>query len=203
MESLFGTGLPVEVAPEACPPLAVNGLLWPIRGHAASGRLNAMPDAALYILAVALIVIGLIGAVLPNLPGVPMIFGGIWLAAAVDDYHHLNTTWLIILGVLAAVGIAMDFIAASLGAKRVGASSMAVWGASIGTVVGLFFGLPGLILGPFVGALAGELVSSRSVLRSAHVGIGTWLGLLFGALVKLVLSVVMVALAAGVWLLHL
>ncbi|MBM7126817.1 DUF456 domain-containing protein [Dyella flava] len=160
-------------------------------------------DAALYVLAAALVVIGLIGAVLPNLPGIPMIFGGIWLAAAVDNYRHLGTTWLIVLGLIAAFGIAMDFIAASLGAKRVGASSLAVWGASIGTIVGLFFGLPGLILGPFVGALAGELFSSGSVLRSAHVGMGTWLGLLFGALVKLVLSLIMVAMAAGVWLLHL
>ena len=112
-------------------------------------------------------------------------------------------SWLIVLGVLAAFGVAMDFIAASLGAKRVGASSMAIWGASIGTFIGMFLGIPGLILGPFVGALAGELISSKSVLRSAHVGIGTWLGLLFGTLVKLVLSVVMVALAGGVWLLNL
>lgn len=159
-------------------------------------------DIALYALAMALIVGGLIGTVVPNVPGVPMIFGGIWLAAALDNYQHLGVVWLIILGVLAVLGVATDFIAASLGAKRVGASSTAVWGASIGTLVGMFFGLPGLILGPFVGALIGELVSSKSVLRSAHVGIGTWLGLLFGALVKLVISLTMVALAAGVWLLH-
>ncbi|HET7330929.1 DUF456 domain-containing protein [Dyella sp.] len=160
-------------------------------------------DIALYALAIALILGGLIGTVLPTLPGIPMIFGGIWLAAALDDYQHLGVSWLIVLGVLAAFGVAMDFIAASLGAKRVGASSMAIWGASIGTFIGMFLGIPGLILGPFVGALAGELISSKSVLRSAHVGIGTWLGLLFGTLVKLVLSVVMVALAAGVWLLNL
>jgi uncharacterized protein YqgC (DUF456 family) len=159
-------------------------------------------DIALYVLAFALIVGGLIGTVVPALPGIPMIFGGIWLAAALDGYRHLGTAWLIVLGSLAAFGVAMDFIAASLGARRVGASSAAVWGASIGTFVGMFFGLPGLILGPFIGALLGELISSKSVLRSAHVGIGTWLGLLFGTLVKLVLSVVMVALAAGVWLLH-
>jgi uncharacterized protein len=161
-----------------------------------------MLDTALYALAVILIVGGLIGAVLPSLPGIPMIFGGIWLAAELDGYQHLSVTWIVVLGILAAFGIAVDFIAASMGAKRVGASSTAIWGASIGTVVGLFFGLPGLILGPFVGALLGELLSSKSVLRSAHVGIGTWLGLLFGALVKLVLSVIMVALAAGVWLLN-
>lgn len=162
-----------------------------------------MMDTALYILAIVLIVIGLIGAVLPSLPGLPMIFGGIWLAAAVDGYRHLSMTWLIILGVLAAIGIAMDFVAASLGAKRVGASSQAIWGASIGTLVGLFFGLPGLILGPFVGALLGELISSKSMLRSTHVGVSTWLGLLFGTLVKLVLSIIIVAVAGGVWLLHL
>jgi uncharacterized protein YqgC (DUF456 family) len=58
----------------------------------------------------------------------------------------------------------------------------------------MFFGVPGLLLGPFVGALLGELVSGNSVLRSAHVGVGTWLGLLFGTLLKLVISFVMVGL---------
>lgn len=160
-------------------------------------------DIALYALAIALIVGGLIGTIVPALPGIPMIFGGIWLAAALDDYQHLGAAWLIVLGVLAAFGVATDFVAASLGARRVGASSLAMWGASIGTFVGMFLGLPGLILGPFIGAVVGELASSKSVLRSTHVGVGTWLGLLFGTLVKLVLSMVMVALAAGVWLLHL
>ena len=160
-------------------------------------------DIALYVLAALLMIGGVVGNILPALPGIPMIFGGIWLAAALDDYQHLGVTWVVILGVLAAVGVAVDFGAATLGARRVGASSLAIWGASIGTFVGMFLGIPGLILGPFVGALVGELVSSKSVLRSAHVSIGTWLGLLFGTLVKLVLSVVMVALAAGVWLLNL
>lgn len=153
-----------------------------------------MLDIALYVLAGALIVGGLIGAVLPTLPGIPMIFGGIWLAAAVDGYRHLGAGWLIGLGALAALGVSMDFIAAALGAKRVGASKQAVWGATVGTFAGLFFGLPGLILGPFAGALLGEFTSSKSVLRSAHVGLGTWLGLLFGVLVKLVISLMLVGL---------
>jgi uncharacterized protein len=158
-----------------------------------------MLDIALYLLATALIVGGLIGAVLPTLPGLPMLFGGIWLAAALDGYRHLGLWWLLILGALTALGVLVDFIAATLGAKRVGASRPAVWGASLGTLVGMFFGLPGLILGPFVGALLGELASSKSVLRSAHVGLGTWFGLLFGALAKLVLSLTIVALAAFGW----
>ncbi len=153
-----------------------------------------MLDIALYVLAALLIVGGLAGAVLPALPGIPMIFGGIWLVAAVDGYQHLGLWWLLIIGALGTLGIIIDFVASTLGAKRVGASKLALWGAGLGTVVGMFFGIPGLLFGPFLGALAGELASGTSVLRSAHVGIGTWLGLLFGTLIKLVLSFVMVGL---------
>jgi uncharacterized protein len=151
-------------------------------------------DIALYVLAALLIIGGMAGAVLPTLPGIPMIFGGIWLAAAVDHYRHLGMWWLLIIGTLGTVGVIVDFIASALGARRVGASRLALWGASLGTLIGMFFGVPGLLLGPFVGALLGELVSGNSVLRSAHVGIGTWLGLLFGTLLKLVISFVMVGL---------
>jgi hypothetical protein len=153
-------------------------------------------DIALYLLAAALILGGLAGTVLPMLPGIPMIFGGIWLAAAVDGYRHLGTGWLLAIGFLGAFGVAIDFIAGTLGAKRVGASARALWGATIGAVVGMFLGIPGLVFGPFVGALLGELSAGNGVLRSAHVGAGTWVGLLVGTLVKLVISLVMVGLFA-------
>jgi uncharacterized protein YqgC (DUF456 family) len=151
-------------------------------------------ELALYILAAALIVGGLLGSILPVLPGIPMVFGGIWLAAAVDGYRHLGVWWLVVIGALGVAGIAVDFVASTLGAKRVGASRRALWGAALGTVVGMFFGIPGLLIGPFAGALIGELASGNSVLRATHVGVGTWLGLLFGTLVKLVISFVMVGL---------
>jgi uncharacterized protein YqgC (DUF456 family) len=151
-------------------------------------------ELALYILAAALIVGGLLGSILPVLPGIPMVFGGIWLAAAVDGYRHLGVWWLVVIGALGVAGIAVDFVASTLGAKRVGASRRALWGAAAGTVVGMFFGIPGLLIGPFAGALIGELASGNSVLRATHVGVGTWLGLLFGTLVKLVISFVMVGL---------
>lgn len=153
-----------------------------------------MLDIALYVLAAALIVGGLAGTVLPALPGIPMIFGGIWLVAAVGDYQQLGLWWLLSIGALGALGVIVDFVAASLGAKRVGASRRALWGASLGTVAGMFFGIPGLLLGPFIGALVGELTAGTSVLRSAHVGAATWLGLLFGALLKLVISLTMIGL---------
>jgi len=152
-------------------------------------------DLFLYVLAAALIVGGLAGAILPVLPGVPMIFGGIWLAAAVDEYRHLGWGWLVAIGVVAALGIAVDFIAGSLGAKKIGASPRALWGAGIGTTIGMFFGLPGLLIGPFAGAVIGELWSGKSILRSAHVGVSTWFGMLLGIVAKVVLSFLMIGMA--------
>ncbi|WP_266170460.1 DUF456 domain-containing protein [Dyella subtropica] len=151
-------------------------------------------DIALYGLAAVLIVAGVAGTILPALPGIPMIFGGIWLVAALDNYQRLGLWWLLIIGALGTLGVIVDFVAGALGAKRVGASQLALWGATLGTIVGMFFGLLGLALGPFVGALAGELAAGNSVLRSTHVGIGTWLGLLFGTLIKLVISFLMIGL---------
>lgn len=152
-------------------------------------------DLFLYVLAAALIIGGVAGAILPVLPGVPMIFGGIWLAAAVDDYQHLGWGWLVVIGAIAVLGVAVDFIAGSLGAKKIGASPRALWGAGIGTTIGMFFGLPGLLIGPFAGAVIGELWSGKSILRSAHVGVSTWFGMLLGVVAKVVLSFLMIGLA--------
>jgi uncharacterized protein YqgC (DUF456 family) len=152
-------------------------------------------DLFLYVLAAALIVGGMAGSILPILPGVPMIFGGIWLAAAVDEYRHLGWGWLVAIGIVAALGIAVDFVAGSLGAKKIGASPRALWGAGIGTTIGMFFGLPGLLIGPFAGAVIGELWSGKSVLRSAHVGVSTWFGMLLGVVAKVVLSFLMIGMA--------
>jgi uncharacterized protein YqgC (DUF456 family) len=152
-------------------------------------------DLFLYVLAAALIVGGVAGAILPILPGVPMIFGGIWLAAAVDEYRHLGWGWLVAIGIVAALGIAVDFVSGSLGAKKIGASPRALWGAGIGTTIGMFFGLPGLLIGPFAGAVVGELWSGKSILRSAHVGVSTWFGMLLGIVAKVVLSFLMIGMA--------
>lgn len=156
-------------------------------------------DLSLQILGAVLIVAGLAGAIIPAMPGVPLIFGGIWLLAAIDGYRHLGLGWLAGIAVVGAGGLLLDLLAGALGARRVGASGRAVGGALIGTLVGLFLGLPGLLLGPFVGAVLGELSNGNSFLRSAHVGVGAWIGLIFGTLMKLVSSIMMVALFAGGW----
>jgi uncharacterized protein YqgC (DUF456 family) len=161
-------------------------------------------DTVLYLIAGALILTGLVGAIVPAVPGIPLIFAGIWLIARVDHYRHVGPWWLAGIALVGAVGLTIDLVAGALGAKRVGASRRAVWGALLGTLVGLFFGLPGLLLGPFLGAVLGELAAGSSILRSTHVGASAWIGLIFGTLIKLVASVTMVALfGAGWWWNHL
>jgi len=121
-------------------------------------------DQTLYFgLAVVLVVIGLFGTVLPAIPGVVLIFAGLALAAWADGFAHVGPAALVIIGVMAALSFVVDFLASLLGAKRLGASPLALGGATVGGIAGLFLGLPGLILGPFVGAALGEYIARRSL----------------------------------------
>jgi uncharacterized protein YqgC (DUF456 family) len=146
---------------------------------------------AYFVTAVLLIVAGLAGSVLPALPGVPLVFAGMLLAAWADHFAHVGAVTLTILGALSVLAMAIDFVAGLMGARRVGASRHALWGATLGTFVGIFFGPPGIVFGPFAGAVIGELGAGSRVDRAAHVGVGTWLGLLFGTLAKLALCFTM------------
>lgn len=94
------------------------------------------------VVAAALIVLGLAGAMIPTVPGIPLVFIGIWLIAGIDHYHHLGYGWLIGIAAVGAVGLTIDLLAGALGVKRVGASKQAVLGALVGTVIGLFLASP-------------------------------------------------------------
>ena len=149
-------------------------------------------DAIFMLLAVALVVVGVIGTVLPALPGAPIVFLGLLLAAWVDHFEKVGWVTLTILAVLTVLTFVVDFMAASLGAKRVGASWAALAGAALGMIVGLFFSIPGLILGPFVGAVLGEYLTRKDWAQARRVGVGTWLGMLLGIAGKLALIFTMV-----------
>ena len=162
------------------------------------------PTTLYYLIAAVLVLVGLIGTVLPALPGLPLVFVGMLLAAWAGDFEQVGILMLVVLGVLTLVSLAVDFWATALGAKRVGASRKAIIGAVLGTFAGLFFGPLGLVLGPFVGALAGELLHRRRLGGSdlgdaAKIGLGTWLGILFGIVLKLGLAFAMVGLFALDW----
>lgn len=148
----------------------------------------------LWILAVILVLVGLAGTVLPALPGAPLVFLGLLLAAWADGFQKVGWFPLTILGILTAGTFAVDFLATSLGAKRVGASYLAIVGAVVGTVAGLFLGIPGLLLGPFIGAVLGEYIARRDLRQAGKVGLGTWLGLVLGTAAKLGLIFLMIGL---------
>jgi uncharacterized protein len=150
-------------------------------------------DPNVYLaLAALLVVVGVVGTVLPVLPGVLFVFGGLFLAAWAQDFTRVGAVGLAIIGVLGLLALAADFVASMLGAKRVGASPKALAGAALGGFVGIFLGLPGILLGPFVGAVLGELWARGGFAQATKVGIGTWLGLLFAAVAKLALAFLMI-----------
>jgi uncharacterized protein YqgC (DUF456 family) len=149
-----------------------------------------------WVLSIVLIVAGLAGIVLPALPGVPLMFVGMLIAGWIDDFQRIGWITLTVLGILTAIAVIVDFAASVLGVKRVGASRLAMWGALIGTVVGLFFGLPGLLFGPFIGAVVGELATHGGISQAGRVGVATWLGLLFGTLAKLAIACAMLGVFA-------
>jgi len=150
------------------------------------------PNVAL-ALAALLVIVGLAGTVVPVLPGVLLVCGGLFLAAWAEDFARVGAAGLTIIGILAALGFAADFVASLLGAKRVGASPRALLGAAVGGVIGIFFGIPGLLLGPFLGAVLGELWARGGLAKAGKVGVGTWIGLLIAAVAKVVIAFAMIA----------
>ncbi|AMO23349.1 DUF456 domain-containing protein [Ramlibacter solisilvae] len=151
-----------------------------------------MTQALWWTLSIALIVIGLAGIVLPALPGTVFVFAGILLGAWIDDFTRVGGFAVGAVAVLAALAWLMDYVAAVLGAKRAGASRLAIIGAALGTVAGLFMGLVGVLFMPLVGAAIGEFIARREHGQAVRVGIATWLGLLAGMLAKFVLAFMMI-----------
>ncbi|MCL2658635.1 MAG: DUF456 domain-containing protein [Betaproteobacteria bacterium] len=144
-----------------------------------------------WLLSATLIVIGLLGTVLPVLPGTLFILAGIVLGAWIDDFTRIGPWTLGIVSVLALLAWLTDYVAALFGAKRAGASPLALFGAAIGSVVGIFSGLVGLLFMPLLGAMLGEWIAVRNSLRATKVGLATWLGMLIGTVIKLALSFLM------------
>ena len=147
----------------------------------------------LWVCAVLLIGAGIAGLALPMLPGAPLLFGGLVLAAWAEDFAHVGTGGIITLAILAILTYAVDIIAGILGAKKFGASKQALIGSAIGTFIGLFFGLVGIFLGPFLGAVIGELMVRKQLLEAGKSGIGTTIGLIIGTAAKLALAFMMVS----------
>ncbi len=146
----------------------------------------------LWILSAALIVLGLAGTVLPVLPGTVLVWGGIVLGAWIDDFTRVGMTTVVVVTLLAVLAWALEYVAGLLGARKAGASKLALLGAAAGTVLGLFMGLVGVLFMPLVGATVGEYLAQQNQAHAVKVGLATWVGIMVGLIAKVVLAFIMV-----------
>lgn len=145
-------------------------------------------DYVLIILGVLFIIGGILGGVLPVLPGPPLSYIGLLLLHFTEK-HHFSTRFLIIWAIVTVVVYLLDYVIPAYGTKRFGGSNRGIWGSIIGLVIGLFFFPPfGIIIGPFVGAVIGELTSGKDSGTALKSGFGSFMGFLVGTIMKLIAS---------------
>jgi uncharacterized protein YqgC (DUF456 family) len=151
-----------------------------------------------WLLALVLVAAGLVGLFLPALPGAPLILAGLVIAAWTEDFRYAGLWTIVALALITLLSLAVDFWATMFGAKKFGASKRAGVGAVIGLAVGVFIGFPGLIFGPFIGAMAGELTVRKDLRQATRAGIGATIGLALGAALKLALAFTMIGIFLAV-----
>lgn len=138
--------------------------------------------------------VGCVGSVLPAVPSTPLVF----IAAIMHKlwFKTASAGWLVLtlLVLITVVALVMDYLATIYGAKRFGATKKGMFGAVVGGIVGLFFSLPGIILGPFIGATLFEVMGGREWSPAAKAGVGATLGLFAGAVGKLICCLSMITL---------
>jgi uncharacterized protein YqgC (DUF456 family) len=159
-----------------------------------------MDTILIWILSIVLIVAGLAGILFPALPGTVAIFAGLLLAAWADGFIRVGVGTMVLLGLITVATYFVDVAMMALGMQRLGSSKRAMAGAALGTLAGLFFGLPGIIIGPFAGAVIGELTAHRDLRRAGRAGVAAWIGFVIGTIVKMGLAFAMVGIFVTAWL---
>ena len=158
------------------------------------GRVMTTEQIIGLVIALLLMGVGVLGAILPGLPSTPVVFA----AAVIHKLYFgpVGAAWwvLVVLGVLTAISLVLDYVASVYGAKRFGATWRGAVGALLGGVLGLFFGLPGIVAGPFIGAALGEMAGGREWKDASKAGIGATIGLVAGTIGKVACCGIMVVL---------
>ncbi|NOX38850.1 MAG: DUF456 domain-containing protein [Calditrichaeota bacterium] len=147
------------------------------------------------IVALICIAVGLVGTLIPLLPGIALIYVGYLVWGLVSGWSDYGWTTMVVLGIVTTLTYVMDYLAGAVGAKKFGATSAGVWGAIIGAVVGfMILSIWGLILGPFVGAVVGEMLVGRSQQEAWKAGWGAFLGFLASSVFRLIIGFIMAVL---------
>ena len=145
-------------------------------------------ELLLYILSALCMLVGLAGCILPMLPGPPLAWLGMLLLHFTDRVDF-TVTELVVSALVVIAPVVLDYITPMIGTKKFGGGKYGNWGCMIGTVVGLFFMPLGLILGPFIGAVIGELIAGKPMRAALKAGFGSFVGFLFGTLIKLAVCI--------------
>lgn len=156
-------------------------------------------EITLLILAGICMVVGIIGCIVPGLPGTPIAYAGLWIAQATD---RVDLSWqmLLIWGIVTIVVTVLDYVVPAWGTKRYGGTRWGVWGSTIGVFAGLFFGPTGVIVCPLLGAILGELLGGKEMQQALKAGWGSFIGLMCGTLLKLICCGLMTtALIRAIW----
>ncbi len=148
-----------------------------------------MLDYFLLALAIVFLIIGIIGCLVPVLPGPPLSFAGI-LILHFTDFAEFRLNLLVILGVIAVVVAVFDYVVPIWGTKKFGGTKYGIRGATIGLLAGLFFGPPGIIIGPFLGAVIGEMIYKDDFNYAIRAGLGSLIGFMAGIGIKLATSLI-------------
>ncbi len=152
-------------------------------------------EITLFILAVLIMLVGLTGVILPIIPGVPMIFVTALLFAWLTDFAYIGGRILLIFGAMTIAALALDWMAAAIGVKKMGGSYAGIIGAFIGMIAGLLLpgvGFAGFIIGAFIGAFALELLINRNTRKAFRAGFGSFIGFMAGGLMKFLIAAVMI-----------
>jgi len=154
----------------------------------------------LAIISTILVLVGLVGTILPFIPGVPIAWLGLFIFAIGTGFKRISLITAIVFFIAMLLTFAVDFFAPMLGAKKNKASIWGIVGASIGALLGVItLGLWGIIVGPFLGALLGEIISGREHGQALKIAFGTLIGVIVGNLLKIIVVLTMLGFLIASW----
>src|SRR6056297_273966 len=157
-------------------------------------------DYVLLVLGLVLLIVGLLGCILPIIPGPPLSYGGIILLH-LTKFGDFSTNFLVLFAIVAAVVTILDYFVPIWGTKRFGGTKYGSWGATIGVVLGIFMFPPlEIIILPFIGAVVGESLKGADFNSAMRAGFGSFMGFLMGTGLKLIASLIMAYYFVKEWL---
>jgi hypothetical protein len=149
-------------------------------------------DILLFIGVLLIMLIGLAGVFLPVLPGIPLIFGGTLLYGVLTEFEEISVNLVLVFAGITLLSLAIDYLANYFGVKKMGGGRAGAFGAVLGLILGIFVGLWGIVIFPFLFAVFFELLAGKKEIQALKAGTGAFLGLLFGGLIKFILGCIMI-----------